>query len=392
MLFSPYRIGSIALKNRFVASATVECLVSEDNRITEKYLKVYERLSQKGVGLIIPGNYFVSKTGVAVPKNLVIDNDSVIDDLRQLTALVHRNGAKIVAQLNHGGRQCDPKVIGQIPVSPSRVADSLAGIRPRELTPSEIWEVIEAFGSAAARVKEAGFDGVQVNGGHGYLVNQFLSARTNRRKDEWGGSLENRMKFLLEIYKAMCAKVGAEFPILVKINAEDNIKNGVTLAESIALSKALESAGVAAIEVSGGIKETGFTTTRGEVPKDLLLEDLSFSKRMLFRFIENKMEKAAQFQEGYHAHQAAAIKRNVSVPVIVVGGLRTRSMMENILQQGQADLVALARPFIRQPNLVERFEKDPTLEDLTCVNCNRCVVEITMRHKPLRCYYSPKKN
>ena len=134
ILFTPTNIGPLKIKNRFVSSATVECMVSEDNRITDKYLQVYRRLSQGGVGLIIPGNYFVNKTGVAVAKNLVLDNDSAIEDLRKLTDIVHENDARIIAQLNHGGRQCDPKVIGQVPVCPSPVKDRLTGIRPREIT------------------------------------------------------------------------------------------------------------------------------------------------------------------------------------------------------------------------------------------------------------------
>ena len=391
ILFTPTNIGSLKLKNRFVSSATVECLVSEDNRITDKYLKIYRRLSRGGVGLIIPGNYFVNKTGVAVAKNLVIDNDKVIADLRRLTNLVHENGTRIIAQLNHGGRQCNPEVIGQTPLSPSSVKDRLTGIRPRKIKTEEIEEIVEAFAKAALRVKQAGFDGVQINATHGYLINQFLSARTNRRKDDWGGSLKKRMSFLLEIYQAIRNQVGKKFPVLVKINSQDNIKNGVTLSESIALSKKLDAMGIDAIEISGGIKETGFTTTKGDIPKDILLKNVNILKRLLFVFIKGKLEKAAQFQEGYHLTQSAAIKKNVSVPIILVGGLRTREMMENILKQGKADLVSMSRPFIRQPNLVNQFLKHHNSECLTCVNCNRCTVEITINNKPLRCYYTSRK-
>ncbi len=392
ILFTSTKIGSIELKNRFVSSATVECMVSEDNRIMDKYLKIYRRLSKGGVGLIIPGNYFVNKTGVAVAKNLVIDTDSAMDDLRKLTDIVHENGARIIAQLNHGGRQCDPKVIGQTPLCPSPVKDWLTGIRPREIKTEEIDEVIKAFAEAALRVKRAGFDGVQLNAAHGYLINQFLSARTNRRKDDWGGSFGKRMRFLLEIYHAIRSQVGKEFPILVKINAQDNIKNGVILSESIALSKKLDEIGIDAIEISGGIKESGFTTTKGDIPEDLLLNNLNMLQGFLFKFIKGKLEKAAKFREGYHLAQATAIKKSVSVPIILVGGLRKKVMMENVLEQGNADLVSMSRPFIRQPNLVNQFLKDSDSECITCVNCNRCTVEITINNKPLRCYYSSKKN
>ncbi len=379
------------MKNRFVCSATVECMVSEDNRITKEYIKVYHGLSKGGAGLIIPGNYFVNGTGVAVAKNLVIDNDSVIVDLQKLTAIVHENNARIIAQLNHGGRQCDPKVIGQTPLCPSPVRDWLTGIRPREIKTIEIEEIIKAFAEGAWRVKQAGFDGVQLNAAHGYLINQFLSARTNRRKDDWGGSLENRFRFLLEIYQAIRSKVGKEFPILVKINAQDNIKNGVILPESIALSKKLDEMGIDAIEISGGIKETGFTTTKGDIPEDLLLDNINILQGLLLKLIKGKLERAAQFQEGYHLAQATAIKKSVSVPIILVGGLRKRVVMENLLEQGNADLVSMSRPFIRQPNLVNQFLKHPDSECITCVNCNRCTVEITINNKPLRCYYSSER-
>ncbi|MCP3922078.1 MAG: NADH:flavin oxidoreductase [Desulfobacterales bacterium] len=390
-LFTPSKIGTLELKNRFVCSATVECLVSEDNIITDKYLKVHNRLSKGGVGLIIPGNYFVSKSGVAVARNLVIDNDKVIDDLQKLTSIAHDNGSRIIAQLNHGGRQCSPEVIGQTPLSPSSVKDSLTGIRPIEIKTEEIKETIKSFAEAALRTKQAGFDGVQINAAHGYLINQFLSTRTNRRKDNWGGSLENRMRFLIAIYEGIRNKVGKTFPVLVKINAQDNIKKGVTLFESIALCKKLESIGIDAIEISGGIKETGFTTTKGDIPEDILLTNVNMLKRMLFKFIRGKLKKAAKFQEGYHLSCATAIKNSVSVPIILVGGIRRREMMEGILENGNADFVSMSRPFIRQPNLVNKLLEKPDSECIACVNCNRCTVEITVNNKPLRCYYIPQK-
>lgn len=392
ILFSPLNIGPIELKNRFVRSATVECLASEDNRLTEEYYKVYERLAKGGVGLIITGNYFVNSIGKATDKVLVIDRDDVIEDLRNLTDRVHRHGSKIVGQISHGGRQCNPKLIKTRPIGPSEVSDVLNGTTPRRMSEREIEETIAAFSGAAGRVKAAGFDGIQINGAHGYLVNQFLSSYTNRRKDQWGGPLENRMRFVTRIYQEIRSRVGDDYPVLIKINSEDQIKGGITLEESILMSKKLESLGFDAIEVSGGIKEAGFVTTKGDIPKDLILSDIGPIKRFLFRFIEKKLQKAAVFKEGYFLPQAAAIKKDVTIPVISVGGMRRREMMEQALLQGQADLIALSRPFIRQPNLVRQIEKNPDANPINCVNCNRCTIEITSFYKPLRCYYSPKKD
>ena len=379
ILFTPATIGSIELKNRFVRSATVECLASEDNHLTEKYYKVYERLAKGGVGLIIPGNYFINSIGRATAKVLVIDRDDVIDDLRTLTHIAHSYGANIIGQINHGGRQSDPVLIGTQPIAPSEVRDTLTGINPREMSAQEIEHTIKAFGSAAGRIKEAGFDGVQINGAHGYLVNQFLSSHTNRRRDQWGGSLENRMRFVTRVYEEIRNEVGTDFPVLIKVNCEDQITGGVTLEESIAMSKKLESLGFNAIEVSGGIKEAGFTTTKGDIPEELIT------------FIPEKLQKAARFKEGYFLPQAAAIKNSVSIPIISVGGMRRRGMMEQALLQGQADLIALSRPFIRQPLLVRQMEQSPDADPIKCTNCNRCTWEITVLYKPLRCYYHPKE-
>ena len=378
ILFTSAKIGSIELKNRFVRSATVECLASTDNRLTEKYYKVYERLARGGVGLIIPGNYFINTVGRACNKVLVIDRDDVIDDLQRLTEAVHRYGAKIVGQINHGGRESDPKLIGTQPIGPSEVQDTLTGVKPREMSAQEIEETIKAFSSAAGRIKKAGFDGVQIHAAHGYLVNQFLSSHTNRRTDQWGGSLENRMRFITRIYEEVRNEVGADFPVLVKINCEDQISGGITLEESITMSKKLEALGIDAIEVSGGIKETGFTTTKGDIPEELI------------SFMPEKLQKAAEFKEGYFLPQAAAIKKSVSIPIISVGGMRHREMMEQALLQEKADFISLCRPFIRQPNLVEQMEKSPDADPINCINCNRCTLEITLRYKPLLCYYSPE--
>ena len=380
ILFTPTKIGSMEVKNRFVRSATVECLASEDNRLTEKYYKVYERLAKGGVGLIVPGNYFINSIGRACGKVLVIDSDDVIDELKNLTEIVHRYGAKIVAQINHAGRQSDPKLIGTQPIGPSEVLDTLIGVKPREMSALEIKETTKAFGSAAGRIKKAGFDGVQINGAHGYLVNQFLSSYTNQRSDQWGGLLENRMRFITRIHEEIRDEVGADFPVLIKINCEDQIDGGITLEESITMSKMLEVLGFDAIEVSGGIKEAGFVTTKGDIPEEVI------------DFIPEKLQIAAKFKEGYFLPQAAAIKNNVSIPIISVGGLRRREMMEQALLKGQADLIALSRPFIRQPNLVKQLEKSPNADPVSCSNCNRCTWEITVLYKPLRCYDSSKTN
>jgi 2,4-dienoyl-CoA reductase-like NADH-dependent reductase (Old Yellow Enzyme family) len=385
VLFEPGKIGNMELKNRFVRSATVELLCTEDGRVTDEYLCAYDRLAKGGVGLVVPGNYIVNPLGHNYPKAPMVDKDECIDDLRRVVTVVHEHDAKIVAQLNHGGRQADPKLIGTKPVGPSPVRDRMNFVKPRQMTEKEIVETIEDFGEGARRVKEAGFDGVQIHAAHGYLINQFLSAHTNRRKDEWGGSRENRMRFLVEIFQAMRSRVGPDYPILIKINAEDFAKTGVHPDECVEHCKKLDELGIAAIEVSGGIYETGLHTIKGDLPMGPFLEGRGLVERILTRVMEGSLRKSATFEEGYFVSYADAVKRNVKAPVLAVGGMRTRRRMEEVLESGQADFISLCRPFIRQPNLVkllERGDEDP----ISCTSCNHCSIEILFHKKPMRCY------
>jgi 2,4-dienoyl-CoA reductase-like NADH-dependent reductase (Old Yellow Enzyme family) len=384
-LFEPGRIGPIELKNRFVRSATVECLCTDEGRITDAYLRAYERLAKGGAALILPGNFYVNPLGRAYPRTPTVHRDEAIDDLRKVAAVVHEHGAKIAAQLNHGGRQADPKLTGETPVGPSPVRDKLTFVKPRQMSEKEIERTIHDFGEAARRAREAGFDGVQIHAAHGYLINQFLSGYTNRRKDSWGGSLENRMRLLTEVYRTIRSRVGPDFPILVKINAVDFAKGGVTPEECVATCRKLEDLGIAAIEVSGGIAEKGLVTIKGDIPMDLLLKGRSLLERLGVRLLERSLRKAAAFEEAYFLPHAATVKKNVSVPVLAVGGMRTRRKMEAVLESGQADYISMCRPFIRQPNLVRLLEREEG-EPISCTSCNRCSLEILLQHNPMRCY------
>lgn len=267
----------------------------------------------------------------------------------------------------------------------------LSLVKPKEMTVDEIEITIDAFTDAAKRIKEAGFDGIQIHAAHGYLINQFLSGHTNRRKDQWGGLLENRMRFLLKIFKRIRSEVGPDYPILIKINANDFIKRGVNLEEAIAVCKKLDSEGIDAIEVSGGIAERGLVTIRGDIPKDLIVKKLNVAERFLIYFMENTLRKWAHFEEGYFMSYATEIKKNVKVPVILVGGMRKRGTMEKIIENGNADFISLCRPFIRQPNLVNQMKKKEE-NIITCVSCNRCTIEMIMHHKPMQCYYRGPKD
>lgn len=346
MLFEPFSLARMQLGNRMVRSATYEKRADVDGFVTDELIAFYEELALGGAGLIITGNALVHVSGRSVPQMLCIHNDFYIDKLRRLVDTVHRRDGKIVLQLVHGGRQCLPSFLGGMqPIAPSGVYDPSTRVMPREMTNEEIWEIVEAFGEAAGRAQYAGFDGVQVHAAHGYLVNEFLSPHTNRRTDYWGGDEERRFHFLEEVVKAMRKETGAAYPLMIKMNADDFVEGGLGPAESLRTALRLEDLGVAAIEVSGGMYESGGRTVQTGI--------------------------LAPGQEAYFRTLARRFKERVAVPVMLVGGLRSRSVMEEVLGSGDADLVSLSRPLIREPDLPERFRAGKEKAD--CISCNGCM-------------------
>lgn len=271
------------------------------------------------------------------------------------------------------------------PIAPSAVRDKLTLNKPRAMTEAEVQGTIAAYVQAARRVRDAGFHGVQINGAHGYLVNQFLSPYTNRRRDRYGGSLANRARFLTEIYNGIRRAVGDDFPVAVKLNSQDNVRGGVSVEEFVAVGALMDDLGVDAIEVSGGIVESGLTTTRGSVPLDLSMRRRSFVRRLVVRLFLPRLRRKCAFSEGYHLEATAALKSRVKAPVIAVGGMRTRAVLESALANGLADFVGMCRPFILQPDLAARLRDEPGFE-VACTNCNRCTLSTVVHHEPLRCH------
>jgi 2,4-dienoyl-CoA reductase-like NADH-dependent reductase (Old Yellow Enzyme family) len=346
MLFEPFSFSKIELKNRIVRSATYEKRADVDGFVTDPLIALYEELAKGGVGLIITGNALVHVTGRSVPQMLCIHNDFYIDRLRLLTDAVHRLGGMVIIQLVHGGRQCFPALLGGgQPIAPSEVHDPSIKVTPRAMTNEEIWEIIEAFGDAARRAMYAGFDGVQIHGAHGYLVSEFLSPHTNRRDDYWGGDEERRFHFLEEVCKAIKKEVEGNYPVMIKLNADDFIEGGLRPEESVRIAKRLEDLGISAIEVSGGMYESGIRTAR--------------------------MNILTPEQEAYFRNASRLFKKEVGIPVILVGGLRSKALAEDILRNGDADLVSISRPLIREPDLPNKFMEGKEKAD--CISCNGCM-------------------
>jgi len=344
-LFESTEINGMRLANRFVRSATWEGMATDDGAVTPRLTQTMVALAEGGVGLIISGHAYVSPEGQAGPWQLGIYKDELAEGLTSMCDAVHHAGGKIVAQLAHAGHFAAKAITGQAP----HVVSDFEGLSdsPRhELTKEDIHNLVQVFADAAGRAKATGFDGIQIHSAHGYLLSQFLSPAFNRRNDEYGGSIENRARVHLEVFNAIRDVVGKEYPVLIKINSEDCIENGLSVEDSVAAAKILADAGIDAIELSGG------TLTSGK---------LSPSRAAI-----NKEEKEAYFKEA-----AAAYKRAMDLPLILVGGMRSLNVAQQTIAGGTADYISMCRPFIREPGLIKRWQSGDTAP-AKCKSDNLC--------------------
>jgi len=363
LLFKPITIGTLNVKNRFVRSATQDYTGNVNGSISEEEFTLYETLAENQVGMIITAHSYVQHPlgRGSIRQNGIFD-DHFIPGYQKLADMVRSYGSTLILQVSHAGRQVPPDWDpALLPVAPSPILDSSTGLTPREITDEEIWEAIDAFVAAMQRSQKAGCDGVQLHIAHGYFLSQFLSPYTNRRLDEWGGSFENRTRILREIMLRGRRAVGPHYPILAKLNSTDGFEGPgyLSLEDVVAAAKLLEALGLSALEISGGIRE---------------------AKGVMARPGLKRPE-----QEAYFAPAAKAVKSSVSIPVIIVGGLRSKTVMNRVIEEGSADMVALSRPFIKEPNLVQNFLEGA--EKVSCISCNAC-----FNPKGLACYLDVSQN
>lgn len=345
-LFEETAINGMTLRNRLIRSATWEGMCEQDGRPTEKLSNCYRDLAQGGIGLIISGYTFVRPNGKGLPGKMGIHTDDFARDYENLTSSVHRAGGKIAIQLVHAGGETNSTYAGRQPVAPSAVKVDQFPEMPEELSKDEIDDIVEAFGEGARRAKAWGFDGVQLHGAHGFLINQFLSPLTNRRGDEYGGSVENRSRFLLEVYQKAREAVGPDYPVFIKLNAADHLDGGLEIADALYAARTLERLGIDAIEVSAGTPASG---EMGPAREKIL-----------------KPEK-----EGYNVPLARRIKEAVNCPLMVVGGFRSYEITEKTHKEDGMNYIALARPLIREPELANRWLQGDR-RPAKCISCNSC--------------------
>jgi 2,4-dienoyl-CoA reductase-like NADH-dependent reductase (Old Yellow Enzyme family) len=322
----------VTIKNRILKSAMSEILGSRNHAPTPEHVRLYRTWAEGGVGLSITGNVMIDRRALGEPRNVVLEDERDLEALKAWAKAGTVHGAHLWMQLNHPGKQ-SPSFLSKQTVSPSAVPfgpDFAAAFKtPRALTDTEIEDLITRFGAAAAVAKKAGFSGVQIHGAHGYLVSQFLSPRHNRREDRWGGSLENRARFVLSIYREIRKQVGEGFPVGIKINSADFQKGGFSEEDSLQVITWLAEAGIDMIEISGGTYEAQAMTGRHQ-------------------------KESTKKREGYFLAFVETIREKVDVPLAVTGGFRTSGGMAAPIRDGAVDFIGLARPLCIDPDLPRR--------------------------------------
>jgi len=368
-LFSERKIANLTIKNRLVRSATYEGSMTEDGKVTSDMLKLYKNLAEGGVGTIITGHMAVRPEGKGHHRQTCIYDDSYIAEIAKIAELVHESGTdcKIIGELSYAGRQVlhDNNVAEC--VGPSDVPSPLLQKKARVLSIDDIQKIINYFADAIVRLNQAGYDGAQLHGAHGYLLSSFISPYTNKREDQYGGSLQNRLAILKEIINKAREKVD-DFPILIKVNCTDHIDGGIDMETFTEVAKEIEAMGFDAIEVSGGMWDCLIRTE----------EELGFFPLPIpeARTRINSLDKQSYFVP-------SAEKLDLDIPVIVVGGHRNVENLENIINKGAVDFFSFARPLISEPDLPNRWLEGRGSEKADCVSCNSCVLEI--KSKPLKC-------
>ncbi len=364
MLFTPIKIGKLEVKNRIVFPPMVTGKAGPDGKITEGHIAWYETRAKGGAGLVIVEFTSVMQGGAAAV-TLGMWDDSFIAGYKELTERVHAHGARVFIQLSHAGRQTQSAFTGgRPPVAPSAISCPMMGQIskeiPKELCIEEIEEIVENFAQAVGRAKAAGFDGVELHGGHGYLISEFMSAYSNKRHDAYGGDLEGRMQFPLQIIKRIRVKVGKDFPISFRYSGNEYVPDGRTIDESVRIAPMLENSGVDCLHITAGVYESFWT----QIPPH-------------------------GTREGINSDASCAVKKAVNIPVIAAGRIKSPLVAEHILAQGKADMVAIGRQLICDPEWPIKVAAGAMEEIRPCIGCTQsCINRGIVQGQPVSCIYN----
>lgn len=354
-LFQPLDLGFTQLKNR-VLMGSMHTGLEESNDGFKKLSSFYAARAKGGVGLIVTGGFAPNFRGRLTPFSAQFSSARAAEKHKALTSAVHDNGGKIALQLLHAGRYA----MHPLALSASDIRSPIGMFTPSQMSDRQIHKTIRDFANSAHYAKQANYDGIEVMGSEGYLINQFICARTNMRYDDWGGNYHNRMRFPLEIIKAIREKVGADFIIIFRLSMLDLVEQGSTFEEVVELAQALEKAGVTILNTGIGWHETRIPTISTQVP------------RAAFSWVTEKL------------------KNKVSIPLITCNRINTPEVAENILASGQADMVSMARPFLADAEFVNKAEQDKADLINTCIGCNQACLDHVFKAKRATCLVNPQ--
>jgi len=385
-LFSPARLGSVTLRNRVIKAATYEGMCP-GGIPAPALTRHHVELIRGGVGMTTVAYCAVAPNGRTFAQQMYM-REEVITPLRELTAAVHHHNGAVSLQLGHCGYFTkNSEYVGRGPLGPSFGVNEYgitAGMPfAKAMTEDDIAGVIEQFGLAAERTVRAGFDAIELHVGHGYLLSQFLSPAVNRRRDRWGGSLENRARLPLAVLARVRRAVGPGFPLLAKINLRDGFSGGLELEESIEIVRMLEAAGIDAVVMSGGFTaKNPFYLFRGEAPlREMIEVEKNPLQRLVLRMTGSSLIRSYPFEEMYFLEDALEVRKAVKVPLVLLGGLLSIYSLERAMAEG-FDFVALGRALIADPDLVNRMQSGEITRS-RCTSCNKCVAE--MDRNGVRC-------
>lgn len=359
-VFEPMKINGLELKNRIVVSAMVTNYCTPDGNATEKFIAYHEHKAKGGWGLIITEDYAVTPAAGGFVNLPGLWEDGQIESHRKLTERVHAAGGKIAAQIYHAGRETSSAVTGVQPVAPSAVREPSMPETPRELTIPEIHTLVEQFGDCAKRAKAAGFDAVEVHGAHGYLVGAFASPFSNKRSDEYGGTIRNRARFGMEIIRNIKEKCGEDYPVLYRISSVEYVPGGLDIEESKVIARLMEEAGADCIHCSQGV----YASTHTIIPPSV-------------------------FPRAGYVEHAAEMKKAVQIPVIAVGRINDVEIAESVLQSKKADLVTMARASLADPELPNKVLKGRGDEVIRCIGCLQGCIGENGKGNGIRCLVNP---
>jgi 2,4-dienoyl-CoA reductase-like NADH-dependent reductase (Old Yellow Enzyme family)/thioredoxin reductase len=371
-VFQPCRIGNLTLKNRLAMSQMTMNFATEDGQVTDKLIGYYLERARGGVGLIfMEGTYFTPE-GRGYVRQVGLVSRKHVDGLKKLTDAVHglKNDTRIFLQIHHAGGRASSRITGIQPVAPSAIPAYPGAEMPREMTREEVSGLVRAHVEAAVRAREAGFDGLDIHCAHGYLVPSFFSPHTNRRTDEYGGDLDGRTRFLMEIIRGIRETLGSEFPLTIKISGDEYIEGGLGVKEMAVIARLAQDTGIDGLIVSAG-------TVGGKK-----IEDLNEAHKVMRTL-------PMMTQPGCLIPIAAEIKQALQIPVIGLGRINTIALAEEILSQGKADILSIGRPLLADPQFPQKAAEGREAEIRPCIACNEGCYKRILQQLDVRCSVNP---